>query len=63
MALAEQFLKDILMFQEEPEHESVRVYSDDVHKEPLYCGLALGWEKERDRLLQQARQLQDEEEA
>jgi len=53
MALAEQFLKDILVFLEEPEHEIVRVYSDDVHKEPLYCGLALGWEKERDRLLRQ----------
>lgn len=47
----------IQAFLEEPEHEIVRVYSDDLHREPLYCGLALGWEEERAALLAEVKRL------
>jgi hypothetical protein len=48
----EELLKDILDFLQEPEHEIVRTYSEDNWKESIYCGLALGWEQERDNLIQ-----------
>lgn len=48
----EGLLEDMLSFLDQPEDEMVRTYSDDQQKEPLYCGLALSWEEERQILLQ-----------
>lgn len=50
-------LRRMQAFLEEPEHEIVRVYSDDLQREPLYCGLALSWEEERDVLLAEVKRL------